>query len=145
MWRIRLTIANLVLFHMHQVQGTSEIQSQRQEVYCAFFGSHTFAPISWMCKKQTAVSHSSAESEQNSLDTGARLDGLPALQFGKCVLETLSSKRAKGNLERHTRERVIPSPSHSDIVFLSHMTRFHPTFPTVHTRLRSAYSKTSRQ
>ena len=27
------------------------------------FGSHTFVPISWMCKKQTAVSHSSTESE----------------------------------------------------------------------------------
>ena len=27
------------------------------------FGSHTFVPISWMCKKQTSVSHSSTESE----------------------------------------------------------------------------------
>ena len=27
------------------------------------FGSHTFVPKSWMCKKQTAVSHSSTESE----------------------------------------------------------------------------------
>ena len=33
------------------------------------FGSHTFVPISWMCKKQTAVSHSSTESEIISLDT----------------------------------------------------------------------------
>ena len=30
-----------------------------------------------MCKKQTAVSHSSTESEIISLDTGLRLDGLP--------------------------------------------------------------------
>ena len=36
-------------------------------------GSHTFVPISWMCKKQTAVSHSSTESEIISLDTGLRL------------------------------------------------------------------------
>ena len=36
------------------------------------FGSHTFVPISWMCKKQTAVSHSSTESEIISLDTGLR-------------------------------------------------------------------------
>ena len=34
------------------------------------FGSHTFVPISWMCKKQTAVSHSSTESEIISLDSG---------------------------------------------------------------------------
>ena len=33
------------------------------------FGSHTFVPISWMCKKQTAVSRSSTESEIISLDT----------------------------------------------------------------------------
>ena len=45
------------------------------------FGSHTFVPISWMCKKQTAVSHSSTESEIISLDTGLRSDGVPALEL----------------------------------------------------------------
>ena len=34
------------------------------------FGSHTFVPISWMCKKQTSVSHSSTESDIISLDAG---------------------------------------------------------------------------
>ena len=34
-----------------------------------------------MCKKQTAVSHSSTESETISLDTGLRLDGLSALEL----------------------------------------------------------------
>ena len=33
-------------------------------------GSQTFVPISWMCKKQTSVSHSSTESEIISLDAG---------------------------------------------------------------------------
>ena len=33
-------------------------------------GSQAFVPFSSMCKKQTAVSHSSAESEIISLDTG---------------------------------------------------------------------------
>ena len=42
------------------------------------FGSHIFVPISWVCKKQTSVSHSSTESEIISLDAGLRLDGLPA-------------------------------------------------------------------
>ena len=46
-----------------------------------FFGSHTFVPISWMCKKQISVSHSSSESEIFSLDAGLRLDGLPALEL----------------------------------------------------------------
>ena len=43
------------------------------------FGGHTFVPKSWMCKKQTSVSHSSTESEIISLDAGLRLDGIPAL------------------------------------------------------------------
>ena len=38
-------------------------------------GSHTFVPISWMCKKQTAVSHSSTESEIIFLDARLRLYG----------------------------------------------------------------------
>ena len=42
------------------------------------------------------------------------MDGLPAVRFWERLLETLSSKPAKGNLERHTRERVILSHSHSD-------------------------------
>ena len=46
------------------------------------FGSHTFVPISWMCKKQTAVSHSSTESEIISLDIGLRLDGCPLWNYG---------------------------------------------------------------
>ena len=39
-----------------------------------------------MCKKQTAVSHSSTESEIFSLDTGLRLDGLPALELWDLVV-----------------------------------------------------------
>ena len=44
------------------------------------FGSYTFVPISWMCQKQTSVSHRSTESEIISLDAGLRLDGTPALE-----------------------------------------------------------------
>ena len=47
-----------------------------------------------MCKKQTAVSHSSTESEIISLDTGLRLDGLPALEFGDLIVSVL------GNISR---------------------------------------------
>ena len=53
------------------------------------FGSHTFVPISWMCKKQTAVSHSSTESEIISLDAGMRLDGLPALELWDLIVSVL--------------------------------------------------------
>ena len=54
-------------------------------------GSHTFVPISWMCKKQTAVSHSSTESEIISLDTGLRLDGLLALELWDPIVSVFGS------------------------------------------------------
>ena len=55
------------------------------------FGSHTFVPISWMCKKQIAVSHSSTESEIISLDIGLRLDGLPALELWDLFVSVLGN------------------------------------------------------
>ena len=56
-----------------------------------FFGSHTFVPISGMCKKQTAVSHSSTESGIISLDAGLRLDGLPALELWDLIVSVLGN------------------------------------------------------
>ena len=84
------------------------------EVCCAYSDHIKSLPIPWMCQKQTAISHSSAESEIISPDAVLRMDRFPARQFGECVLETSSTKPAEGNLERHTRERAIPSHSHSD-------------------------------
>ena len=55
------------------------------------FASHTFVPISWMCKKQTDVSHSSTESEIISLDTGLRLDGLPALELWDLIVSVIGN------------------------------------------------------
>ena len=59
----------------------------------------TFVPISWMCKKQTSVSHSSTESEIISLDTGLRLDGLPALELWDLIVSVL------GNVSRFQIDR----------------------------------------
>ena len=44
-----------------------------------------------MCKKQTSVSHSSTESEIISLDTGLRLDGLPALELWDLIVSVFGS------------------------------------------------------
>ena len=48
-------------------------------------------PISWICKKQNAVSQSSPESEIISLDTGLRLDGLPALELWDLIVSVFGS------------------------------------------------------
>ena len=80
------------------------------------FGSHTFVPISWMCKKQTAVSHSSTESEIISLDTGLRLDGLLALELWDLIVSVLgnvsrvSDGSGKPEINDHKRQK-----SHSRI------------------------------
>ena len=66
------------------------------------FGSHTFVPISWMCKKQTSVSHSSTEAEIISLDAGSRMDGIPALTLWDLVPhqtnKTKDVREPRGNL-----------------------------------------------
>ena len=72
----------LGLFQDSDFAGDLEDSKSTSGGTLCIFGSHTFVPISWMCKKQTAVSHSSTESEILSLDTGLRLDGLPALENG---------------------------------------------------------------
>ena len=66
------------------------------------FGSHTFVSTSWMCKKQTSVSHSFTEAEITSLDAGLRMDSIPALTLRDMVIEVFHSvpNRTDGTQER---------------------------------------------
>ena len=76
----------LGLFQDSDFAGDLEDSKSTSGGTLCIFGSHTFVPVSWMCKKQTAVSHSSTESEIISLDTGLRLDGLPALELWDLIV-----------------------------------------------------------
>ena len=58
---------------------------------CAFLDVIPLAPISWMCKKQTSVSHSSTESEIISSGAGLRLDGIPALDLWDLIVLVLGN------------------------------------------------------
>ena len=93
------------------------------------FGSHTFVPISWMCKKQTSVSHSSTEAEIISLGASLRMDGIPALDFLDLVLEVFHSSpnqlnntkdQVQGNVARdttsnkHTRNKTKVPTQHDN-------------------------------
>ena len=71
----------LGLFQDSDFAGDLEDSKSTSGGTLCIFGSLTFVPKSRMCKKQTAVSHSSTESEIVSLDTGLRLDVLPALEL----------------------------------------------------------------
>ena len=55
------------------------------------FGSHAVVPRSWMCERQTSVSHSSTESEVISLDAGLRMDGIHDLDLWDLIVEVLHS------------------------------------------------------
>ena len=81
----------LGLFQDSDFAGDLEDSKSTSGGTLCVFGSHKFVPISWMCKKQTSVSHSSTESEIISLDAGLRLDGLLALKLWNLIVSVLGS------------------------------------------------------
>ena len=81
----------LGLFQDSDFAGDLEDSKSTSGGTLCVFGSHTFVPISWMCKKQTSVSHSSTESEIISLDAGLRLDGIPALDLWDLIVLVLGN------------------------------------------------------
>ena len=58
-------------------------------------GPNTFIPITWLCKKQGAVSHSSTEAEVIALDAAMRMEGIPMLMFWDQVIEVFSNEKLK--------------------------------------------------
>ena len=81
----------LGLFQDSDFAGDLEDSKSTSGGTLCIFGSHTFVPISWMCKEQTLVSHSSTESEIISLDTGLRLDGLPVLELWDLIVSVFGN------------------------------------------------------
>ena len=81
----------LGLFQDSDFAGDLEDSKSTSGGTLCILGSHTFVPISWMCKKQTSVSHSSIESEIISLDAGLRLDGLLALELWDLIVSVLGN------------------------------------------------------
>ena len=84
-------------------RDTEDSKSTSGGILC-IFGSHTFVPISWMCKKQTSVSHSSTGAETISPDAFLRMDGIPALDlwnFGYRVFHCSPKKPIKPKIYLH--------------------------------------------
>ena len=108
----------LGLFQDTDFAGDLEDSKSTSERTLCVFGSHTFVPISWMCKKQTSVSHRSTESEIISLDTGLRLDGLPALELWDLIVSVcenishISDRTGKPVSTRHITHLIFTLPDH---------------------------------
>ena len=106
----------LGLFQDSDLAGDLEDSKSTSGGTCGVFGSHTFVPKSWMCKKQTSVSHSSTESEIISLDTGLRLDGLPALELWDLIVSVLGNvSRVSDNPGKPENDAHKRQKSHSKI------------------------------
>ena len=90
----------LGLFQDSDFAGELEDSKSTSGGTLCIFGSHTFVPISWMCKKQTSVSHSSTESEIISLDDGLRLDGILALDLWDLIVTVLHENTYQRSQER---------------------------------------------
>ena len=108
---------------------TWRLKIDLRRILC-IFGSHTFVPMSWMCKKQTSVSHSSTESEIVSLDAGLRMDGIPALDLWDLFSDVLHSssnqpekpiEKVQGNLlhdtpwRKHTNSQTMTQFQYNDL------------------------------
>ena len=111
-------------------------KSTSGEMLC-IFGSRTFVPTSWMCKRQTSVSHCSTEAEEISLDAGLRMDGIPALDLWNLVFEvfhysspnqtnkTKDVRASRGNLSANThsnmREQIPTMHANLDLTNIDHV------------------------
>ena len=113
-WELMLEMANLVYFKILDLQMTYGIHLWTSGSLLCVFRWHTFVSISWMRKKQTAASQQSLV--RNFVDW-RRFTYVWFMSSKSCecvLLEAPSSRLAKGNCERHKRERVNPCHSHSD-------------------------------
>ena len=98
----------LGLFQDSDFAGDLEDSKSTSGGTLCVFGSHTFVQKSWMCKKQTSVSHSSTESEIISLDAGLRLDGVPAHDLWDLIVAVLGNTN-----QSHKNKREVRSTPHT--------------------------------
>ena len=81
--------------------GDLEDSKSTSDGILSILGSHTFVPTSWMCKKQTSVSHSSTEAEIIFLTQA----------YGWMVSHFGSSEFGKRSLSVHLDMRTMVSPT----------------------------------
>ena len=101
----------LGLFQDSDCAGDLEDSKSTSGGTLCVFGSHPFVTISWRCKKQTEVSHTSTESEIITLDAGLRLDGIPALDLWDLIVSVL------GNTTQNHDRTGRPVVNTSEILF----------------------------
>ena len=117
MWVILLNNADWDCFKTLTSREILKIQNPLLEEHYVFSVVTHFVPTSWICKKQTSVSHSSTESEIISLDTGLRLGGLPALEPWDLIVSVL------GNVSHISDRTVKPVNGRKNLTIKSMLCR----------------------
>ena len=101
------------LFQDSDIAGDLEDSKSTSGGTLCIFGSRTFVPRSWMCKRQTSVSRSSTEAHIISLGAGLRMDGIPALDLWDLIVNVLHGntnqrEQVQGNLSASPTRKKIP-------------------------------------
>ena len=99
----------------------ARFKMQRQKVYCVYLDNTRLFPISWMCKKQTAVSHSSAESGNTSIHARLRMGGIPALHHARLNMGGVPTLQCGRMCLRQNIQYIINSGKHTCLVSLDHV------------------------
>ena len=86
MWKTQHNKCRMGLFPDSDFAGDLEDSKSTSGGLLCMFGSQTFVPASWTCKKQTSVSHSSTEA--------------PALDLWDSVIEVFHSPANQANKAR---------------------------------------------
>ena len=97
------------LFQDSDFAGDLEDSKSTSGGLLCIFGSETFVPRGWMCKKQASVSQNSTEAEIISLDAGLRMDGIPALDLWDVVIEVFHSSPTQS---KKTKDQARGNSSH---------------------------------
>ena len=92
------------LFQDSKCSGDLEDSKSTSGGILCIFRSQTFVPKSWMCKKQTSVSHTSTEAKVISLDAGLSRDGIPALDLWDLMIQVFHSPPNQTNKTKDVRE-----------------------------------------
>ena len=106
----------LGLFQDSDFAGDLEDSKSISDGTLCILGRHTFVPISWLCKKQTSVSHSSTESEIISLILRIRSSRKPlGMQEEnwkhQWLLLCLARQARQVSMERPVARLMISSPN----------------------------------
>ena len=119
----------LVLFADASFAGDLRDSKSTSGGFLCLSGPRTFVPISWICKKQGAVSHSSSEAEVISLDAGIRMEGIPALLLWDLVVDVFTKGKGETSRPKAKGETLVPKASNYINDILSHVDYVPCTLP----------------